>query len=74
MNGVSKLFEHKSFYLGLAFGLWVVLSFVITLIDSGTDKNENLAKSKYFQLVSVLLLAVYSLWYLYEQNYHTKKY
>ena len=72
MNDLAKLFEHKSFYLGLAFGLWVILSFVITLIDSGTDKNEKLAKSKYFQLVSVLLLASYSLWYFYEQNQYRK--
>jgi hypothetical protein len=66
---MSKLFEHRSFFLGLAFGLWVVLSFIITLLDSSTDKNENLAKSKYFQLVSVLLLAAYSIWYFFEQKH-----
>ena len=67
MDAVKQFFHHKSFYLAVLFALWVLISFIVTVLDSNADKeNTKLNKSKYFQLVSVLLFALYALWYILE--------
>jgi hypothetical protein len=50
------------------FALWVWVAFIVTFIDSNNDKgNEKLAKSKWFQLVSVLLSCLYAAWYAFDR-------
>ena len=61
-------FQHKSCVFGVLFVLWVFITFIVTAIDSGKDDNTNLSKSKWFQLVSLLLLAFYGFMYWMERN------
>jgi len=64
----KRLFDHKSFLAACVFALWVWVAFIVTFIDSNNDKgNEKLAKSKWFQLVSVLLSCLYAAWYAFDR-------
>jgi hypothetical protein len=65
----TKFFEHKSFVIGVAFVSWVLVAYIVTAVDSGRNpSNEQLSKSKWYQFVSLLLIALYSLIYILERT------